>query len=139
MTTNIPTIKVGIVAVSRDCFPAPLAVNRRKALVQAYTDKYGADDIYECPVTIVESETDMVNALEDVRAHGCNALCVYLGNFGPEIAETLLAKHFDGPRASPDAAMRSAACSMPAITWHCGTRPHGFRSIRLATPLTART
>ncbi len=22
---------------------------------------------------------------------------VYLGNFGPEIAETLLAKHFDGP------------------------------------------
>ena len=98
MTTNIPTIKVGIVAVSRDCFPAPLAVNRRKALVQAYTDKYGADDIYECPVTIVESETDMVNALEDVRAHGCNALCVYLGNFGPEIAETLLAKHFDGPK-----------------------------------------
>ena len=141
MTTNIPTIKVGIVAVSRDCFPAPLAVNRRKALVQAYTDKYGADDIYECPVTIVESETDMVNALEDVRAHGCNALCVYLGNFGPEIAETLLAKHFDGPKmfwASPDAAMRSAACSMPAITWHCGTRPHGFRSIRSVMQKTAR-
>ncbi len=22
---------------------------------------------------------------------------VYLGNFGPEISETLLAKHFDGP------------------------------------------
>ncbi len=29
---------------------------------------------------------------------GCNALCVYLGNFGPEISETLLAKHFDGPK-----------------------------------------
>jgi L-fucose isomerase-like protein len=97
MTSNIPVVKVGIVAVSRDCFPAPLAVNRRKALVEAYTRKYGAENIYECPITIVESEIDMVNALEDVRKAGCNALCVYLGNFGPEISETLLAKHFDGP------------------------------------------
>ena len=39
----------------------------------------------------------MVQALEDIRNAGCNALCVYLGNFGPEISETLLAKHFDGP------------------------------------------
>lgn len=95
---NIPKIKVGIVAVSRDCFPAPLAVNRRKALVEAYEKKYGKDDIYECPVTIVESEIDMVNALEDIKKNECNALCVYLGNFGPEISETLLAKHFDGPK-----------------------------------------
>ena len=43
--SNIPTIKVGIVAVSRDCFPAPLAVNRRKALVEAYTKKYGTTNI----------------------------------------------------------------------------------------------
>ena len=27
---NIPKVKVGIVAVSRDCFPEPLSVNRRK-------------------------------------------------------------------------------------------------------------
>ena len=39
----------------------------------------------------------MVQAVEDLKAAGCNALCVYLGNFGPEIAETLLIKHFDGP------------------------------------------
>ncbi|WP_026508267.1 L-fucose/L-arabinose isomerase family protein [Butyrivibrio sp. MC2013] len=95
---NIPTIKLGIVAVSRDCFPASLAENRRKALVEAYAKKYDKADIYECPVTIIESETDMVNALEDVKKNGCNALCVYLGNFGPEIAETLLAKHFEGPK-----------------------------------------
>ena len=81
---NIPKIKVGLVAVSRDCFPAPLAVNRRKALAEAYTKKYGSEDLYECPITIVESETDMVNALEDVKKNGCNALCVYLGNFGPD-------------------------------------------------------
>ncbi len=94
---NIPKIKVGIVAVSRDCFPASLAENRRKALVNAYAAKYDAADIYECPVTIIESEIDMVNALADIKAADCNALCVYLGNFGPEISETLLAKHFDGP------------------------------------------
>ena len=85
MFKNIPKVKIGIVAVSRDCFPASLAINRRKALVEAYTAKYGADDIYECPVCIIESETQMVEALEDVKKAGCNALVVYLGNFGPEI------------------------------------------------------
>ena len=34
---NIPKVKIGIVAVSRDCFPESLSVNRRKALVDAYT------------------------------------------------------------------------------------------------------
>ena len=95
--SNSPVAKIGIVAVSRDCFPESLSVDRRKALVKAYTDKYGADDIYECPICIVESEIHMVQALEDIKKAGCNALCVYLGNFGPEISETLLAKHFDGP------------------------------------------
>ena len=94
---NLPVVKVGIVAVSRDCFPESLSVNRRKALVEAYADKYDKANIYECPVCIVESEIHMVQALEDVKAAGCNALVVYLGNFGPEISETLLAKHFDGP------------------------------------------
>ena len=95
--SNLPEVKIGVVAVSRDCFPESLSVNRRKALMKAYTEKYGTDSVYECPVCIVESEIHMVQALEDIRKAGCNALCVYLGNFGPEISETLLAKHFDGP------------------------------------------
>ena len=95
---NIPKVKLGIVAVSRDCFPESLSVNRRKALVAAYQKKFDAADIYECPICIVESEIHMVQALEDIKKAGCNALCVYLGNFGPEISETLLAKHFDGPK-----------------------------------------
>ena len=94
---NMPEVKIGIVAVSRDCFPESLSVNRRKALVEAYKNKYDGANIYECPVCIVESEIHMVQALEDVKKAGCNALVVYLGNFGPEISETLLAKHFDGP------------------------------------------
>lgn len=97
MMHNIPCVKVGVVAVSRDCFPESLSVNRRKALIQAYKEKYGEEGVYECPVCIVESEIHMVQALEDVKNAGCNALVVYLGNFGPEISETLLAKHFDGP------------------------------------------
>lgn len=105
---NIPKIKVGIVAVSRDCFPESLSVNRRKALVAAYERKYGEGDIYECPVCIVESEIHMMQALEDMKKAGCNALCVYLGNFGPEISETLLAKHFEGPVMFCAAAEESA-------------------------------
>ena len=104
---NTPEVKIGIVAVSRDCFPESLSVNRRKALVEAYKAKYDAAEIYECPVCIVESEIHMVQALEDIKKAGCNALCVYLGNFGPEISETLLAKHFDGPKMFVAAAEES--------------------------------
>ena len=98
---NIPTIKVGIVAVSRDCFPESLSVNRRAALVAAYRAKYDEADIYECPVCIVESEVQMMQALDDVKRAGCNALCVYLGNFGPEISETMLAQKWAGETGCP--------------------------------------
>jgi len=103
----MPEVKVGVVAVSRDCFPESLSVNRRKALMEAYKEKYGDAGLYECPVCIVESEIHMVQALEDVKQAGCNALVVYLGNFGPEISETLLAKHFDGPKMFVAAAEES--------------------------------
>ncbi|MGN0325833.1 MAG: L-fucose/L-arabinose isomerase family protein [Lachnospiraceae bacterium] len=95
---NKPAIKVGIVAVSRDCFPESLSVTRRQNLVKAYQAKYDGTEIYECPVCIVESEIHMKQALADIQNAGCNALCVYLGNFGPEIAETMLAKEFKGPK-----------------------------------------
>ena len=95
---NMPEVKIAVVAVSRDCFPESLSAGRRKALVDAYIKKYGSETIYECPICIVESEIHMVQSLEDIKKAGCNALCVYLGNFGPEIAETLLARHFDGPK-----------------------------------------
>lgn len=94
---NAPVVKLGIIAVSRDCFPESLSVSRREALVAAYKAKYDANDIHECPVCIVESEIHMVQAIEEVKNAGCNAVVVYLGNFGPEISESLIAKHFDGP------------------------------------------
>ena len=91
---NMPEIKLGIIAVSRDCFPMSLSESRRAAVVASYQAKYG--EIYESKVT-VENEVDMMKALEDVKAAGVEALVVYLGNFGPETPETLLVKYFDGP------------------------------------------
>ena len=88
---NIPQIKPGIIAVSRDCFPIGLSISRREAIVKAY-----GEGLYECPVT-VENEKDALAALADVKAAGCNALVVFLGNFGPETPETLIAQKFDGP------------------------------------------
>ena len=96
--SNAPKLKIGIVAVSRDCFPESLSVTRRQALVRAYKEKYGEEEIYECPTCIVESELHMMQALQDLKEAECNALVVYLGNFGPEIAETMLAKEFKGPK-----------------------------------------
>ena len=37
---NMPKTKIGIVAVSRDCFPESLSVTRREALIKAYKEKY---------------------------------------------------------------------------------------------------
>ncbi|MFQ9511726.1 MAG: L-fucose/L-arabinose isomerase family protein [Lachnospiraceae bacterium] len=91
---NTPKVKIGIVAVSRDCFPMTLSAKRREAVVKAFESKGG--EIYECPTT-VENELHMLKALEEVKKVGCNALVIYLGNFGPETSETLLAKQFDGP------------------------------------------
>ncbi|MBP8797865.1 MAG: fucose isomerase, partial [Ruminococcus sp.] len=88
---NIPVVKLGIIAVSRDCFPIQLSEKRRAAIKAAYTG-----ELYECPVT-VENEKDMEKALEDVNKAECNALVVFLGNFGPETPETLIAERFDGP------------------------------------------
>ena len=51
----------------------------------------------------------MMQALEDIKNAGCNALCVYLGNFGPEIAETMLAKNFNGPKMFIAAAEETSA------------------------------
>ncbi|MCI8599990.1 MAG: fucose isomerase [Oscillospiraceae bacterium] len=126
---NIPKVRLGIVAVSRDCFPMSLSESRRAAVVKAYAAKGG--EIYECPVTI-ENELDMKQALADVQAAGVNALVVYLGNFGPETPETLLAKEFGGPVMFAAAAEESSSalvdgrgdayCGMLNASYNLGLR-----------------
>jgi len=91
---NIPDVKMGLVAVSRDCFPIALSERRRAAAVAACA-QIGVD-VCEVKKT-VENEADMRAAVAEAREKGCNALAVFLGNFGPETPETLIAKYFDGP------------------------------------------
>jgi len=91
---NIPVVKLGLVAVSRDCFPIQLSEKRRAAIAEKCGQRQL--EIVEIKAT-VENELDMLRAVEELKANECNAAVVFLGNFGPETPETLIAKHFDGP------------------------------------------
>ena len=91
---NVPDVKLGIVAVSRDCFPIALSERRRAAIVAACHER--GLDVVEVSKA-VENEQDMLAAVDEAEKAGCNALTVFLGNFGPETPETLVAKSFDGP------------------------------------------
>ena len=82
MISNIPNTQLGIIAVSRSCFPVSLSERRRKAICDVY-----GPDLYECPIA-VETEQDAQKAVADVEAAGVNALVVFLGNFGPETPHT---------------------------------------------------
>lgn len=62
-----------------------LSQRRRSAIVEAC--KGNGLDIYETQTT-VENELDMLKAVDEVKSVGCNALVVFLGNFGPETPET---------------------------------------------------
>ena len=55
MYDNLPVVKLGLVATSRDCFPIQLSAKRKAAVVDAYTKAGG--EIVDIP-TIIESETD---------------------------------------------------------------------------------
>ena len=103
--TNMPQVKAGIVAVSRDCFPMELSRSRREAVVKAAAGR-GAS-LYEAK-TIIESEADAVKALKELRESNVSALVLFLGNFGPEGPETYLVQEFDGPVLVVAAAEESA-------------------------------
>jgi L-fucose isomerase-like protein len=93
-SANIPEEKLGIIAVSRDCFIRSLSERRRAAIVKACRDNGIAIEEIK---TTVENELDASKAVAEAREKGCNALVVFLGNFGPETPETLIASEFDGP------------------------------------------
>jgi L-fucose isomerase-like protein len=91
---NIPDLNLGIVAVSRDCFPVELSRSRRENVVkECRTNKISLTEIE----TVVENEKDAHKALEEIASHNIDALVIFLGNFGPEGPTTLLAQKFDGP------------------------------------------
>ena len=126
---NIPKVKLGLIAVSRDCFVISLSERRRSAVAAAC--KSIGIEIYEAKTT-VENELDMLRALDEVNTAGCNALTVFLGNFGPETPETLIADKFSGPVMFAAAAEESgddlingrgdAYCGMLNCSYNLGLR-----------------
>jgi L-fucose isomerase-like protein len=85
---------LGIIAVSRDCFPVELSKNRKEAVIeQCRIKNISITNIN----TIVENENDSLQALREIKEKKINALVIFLGNFGPEGPTTLLAQRFDGP------------------------------------------
>lgn len=126
---NIPEVRLGIAAVSRDCFPMALSERRLKNVVAGMRER--GIGVFECP-TIIENEEDVLKAAGELTAARVNALIVYLGNFGPEGPETLLAKKFGGPVMFAGAAEESgkdlidgrgdAYCGMLNASYNIGLR-----------------
>ena len=127
--TNIPSIFMGVIAVSRDCFLAELSQKRRKNVIAECVKA-------NVPVieleTIIENENDIAKALVEINQKKINALTIYLGNFGPEGPLTLLAQKFAGPVMIVAAAEESgkdlyggrgdAYCGMLSASYNIGLR-----------------
>ena len=91
---NTPEVRLGIVGVSRDCFPVELTRKRLKALMGVL--KKNKVEATACSV-IIENEADMMEAEAEMAAKDVNAVVMYLGNFGPEGPTTRFVERFDGP------------------------------------------
>jgi L-fucose isomerase-like protein len=91
---NTPKVKLGVVAVSRDCFPLSLSRKRLTKLMGAL--KRRGVNAERCSV-IIENESHALRAVEELYQKGCNAAVVYLGNFGPEGPTTMFVERFGGP------------------------------------------
>lgn len=91
---NMPEINLGVVGVSRDCFPASLTRRRLDDFAAALKKK--KIDAHICP-TVIENENDAMTALQDMEENEVDAVIIYLGNFGPEGPTTIFAERFGGP------------------------------------------
>ena len=126
---NTPKVKLGIVGVSRDCFPIELTRARLKQVVAECR-------ALELPVVacsvIIETEAHAVAAVAELREKGANAAMVYLGNFGPEGPLTIFAREFGKPFMLAAAAEETgknlingrgdAYCGMLNASINCGLR-----------------
>lgn len=126
---NSPEVKLGIVGVSRDCFPIELTRMRRGRLVEAC--RAIGVEVSPCQ-TIIESEADIAPVLAELADLGVNAAVIYLGNFGPEGPLSIFADEFDGPVMACGAAEESgdslvddrgdAYCGMLSASYNFGLR-----------------
>ncbi len=126
---NVPRLKVGLIAVSRDCFPVELSRKRRiRVAKECRARKIPVIELQ----TIVENERDVLRAETELAEKKVNALVIFLGNFGPEGPTTLLAQRFSGPVMLAAAAEETAAdlvggrgdalCGLLNVSYNVGLR-----------------
>ncbi|MGB7296585.1 MAG: fucose isomerase [Candidatus Aminicenantales bacterium] len=131
---NIPKLKMGLIAVSRDCFPVELS--RKRRILAARECRAKKIPVVELQ-TIIENEADVLRAERELAEKGINALVIFLGNFGPEGPTTLLAQNFGGPVMLAAAAEETAndlvggrgdaLCGLLNVSYNVGLRrlhPH---------------
>lgn len=126
---NIPQVHLGLIAVSRDCFPIELSISRRQKVKKACDTKNIS--ITELQ-TVIEKEADVLTALQEIKDKNINSLVIYLGNFGPEGPTSLLAAKFSGPVMVVAAAEESgddlvagrgdAYCGLLSLSYNIGLR-----------------
>ena len=127
--TNAPVVKLALVGVSRDCFPASLT-RARLARLTASCAQLGLNTV-AC-TTVIENEQDALQALDEAKRLGANAAVIYLGNFGPEGPLSIFAQRFEGPVMACAAAEESkkdliggrgdAYCGMLNASYNFGLR-----------------
>lgn len=126
---NTPDIKIGIVGVSRDCFPRELTQKRMKQVVEEC--RRLKLPVVPCSV-IIETENDAMAAVKEMVKKEVDAVAVYLGNFGPEGPTTIFAEKLGKPFMLCAAAEESrdllidgrgdAYCGMLNASLNCGLR-----------------
>ena len=129
ISNNIPEVKLGLIASSRSNFADELSETSREQIGRLLLrNKVNVHVVSRLVVT----EEHAVEAVREAKEAGCNALAVILGNFGPETAETLIAKFFEGPvmyaavseidEGSMYGARRDAYCGMLNCSYNLDIR-----------------
>lgn len=95
--TYSPDVKLGLVSASRNCFPRELSEKRFGILMEKISDSGLDTMVPEGESQVIESKAHASDAAAQMKAAGCDAAVLYLGNFSPEIEDAVFVKEFDGP------------------------------------------
>lgn len=95
--TFSPSIKIGLVSASRNCFPRALAEQRCAALLSACQAIGVEPEVPQGECAVIETPAHAREAASQLAAADCDAAVLFLGNFSPEIEDALFVKHFPGP------------------------------------------
>jgi L-fucose isomerase-like protein len=94
--TYSPTITLGLVSASRNCFPRALSDERTQRLLAAAREA-GINLVTPTGESaIIETKDHAREAAKQLRAAQVDAVVFYLGNFSPEIEDAVFLKEFGG-------------------------------------------